>query len=156
MEFDNDKRASRPKMLLITVPFVLLLCTSVPALFLLINTWIPALISAGLMILGWAATVVLKLKNVKFRFAPDQVSVLYYPITPMTSSYKRIDIAAGRLSGYEIATGWGGLRKDLVLHEKIGGEDASYPPVSVLLCSRETLRLLRESLDAYLPSGTSS
>jgi hypothetical protein len=81
---------------------------------------------------------------------------MYYPISPMTSNFKRIDIAPDKLLNYEIRTSWLGLRKDLILHEDIGGEDASYPPVSLTICSKETICRIEEYLLAYRSSGTNS
>jgi hypothetical protein len=156
MEIDNDKRASRAKMLLISLPFVLLLAGSVPALFLWIDTWIPTLVAGSLVILGWAATVILKLTSVKFRFSDEAISVLYYPISPMTSNYKRIDIDSDKLLKYEIRISWGGLKKDLILYEKIGGEEASYPPVSITLCKKNLILEIEENLSAYCSKGTNS
>ncbi len=156
MELDNSKRASQIKTLLISVPFVLMLGSGLLAIFLVIFTWIPVIISGILVILGWTITVVLQLKSVKFRFTDEEISVLYYPISPMTSSFKRIDIEAGKLLRYEIRSSWGGLKKDLILHEKIGGEDASYPPVSITICGNETIRRMEEYLSAYCSPGISS
>jgi hypothetical protein len=149
MEIDNDKNASLAKGILISTPFVLLLATSLLALFLLIHTWIPTLISGILMLLGWGITVVLKLKAVKFRFSDEVVSVLYYPISPMTSNFKRIDIASDKLVKYEITYSLMGLRKELVLFERISGEEAAYPPVSITLCGKESVRRIEENLKAY-------
>jgi hypothetical protein len=156
MEIDNDKLATRAKMVLISLPFVLLLGSSLLALFLLIQTWIPAIISGMLVILGWAATVVLRLTSVKFRFTDESITILYYPISPMTSNFKRIDIDADKLVRYEVVRSLGGLKKDLILYENIGGQEAAYPPVSVKLCGGETIRRIEESLAAYCSSGTSS
>ena len=155
MEIDNDKRASRAKMLLISVPFVLLLATALPAMFLLIHTWLPTIAAGLLMILGWGATLALKMKSVKFRFGEDAITVFYYPISPMTSNYKRIDIPADKLARYEIRSSWSGLRKDLVLYENVSGEEASYPPVSIALCGEKIITAVEEELRSYC-SGTSS
>lgn len=156
MEIDNDKKATRAKMLLISLPFVLLLGSGLLAIFLVIFTWIPVIISGILVILGWSITVVLGLKSVKFRFTDEMITVLYYPISPMTSNFKRIDIASDKLLRYEITTSLMGLKKELVLHENIGGQDASYPPVSLTICGKETIRRIEESLSAYYSSGTNS
>jgi hypothetical protein len=156
MEIDNDKRASRAKMLLISIPFVLLLACSIPALFLLIHTWIPTIIAGILVIVGWAATFLLKLTSAKFRFEETGLSVFYYPISPMTSSFRRIDIAAGKLTRFEIVRSWGGLKNDLILYENIGGQEASYPPVSITLFDTEMLSVLNEYLFAYRSPGASS
>ena len=154
MEIDNNKRASLAKALLISVPFVMLVVSGLLACFQIILIWIPVIISGALVITGWCITLILRLKCVKFRFTDDMISVLYYPISPMTSSFKRIDIAAGSLLRYEISSSWMGLRKELILHENISGEDASYPPVSVVLCGKKTIQTIEEYLSAYCTSGS--
>jgi len=145
MEIDNEKQASRTKMFLISIPFVLLLGTGLLAIFLVIHTWIPTLISGGLVILGWAATVLLKLQSVRFRVRDGKVTVLYYPISPMTSNFKKIEIPVEQLSGYEIIRSPGN-RKELVLHETIGGEEAAYPPVSLTVFGKPNIHKLEEIL----------
>jgi hypothetical protein len=156
MEIDNDKRATRAKMLLISLPFVLLLGSGLAAIFLIIFTWIPVIVSGILVILGWTITVVLRLKSVKFRFSDESVTVFYYPISPMTSNFQKIEIASDKLLKYEIVTSLMGMRKELILYERIDGREAAYPPVSVALCNRETLRMIEEYLSAYCSAGTSS
>ncbi|MCX6224065.1 MAG: hypothetical protein NTV01_04855 [Bacteroidia bacterium] len=156
MEIDNDKNASKAKAILITAPFISLLASSLLALFLVIYTWIPTIISGILMLMGWSITVVLKLKSVRFRFSNDTITVLYYPLSPMTSNFKRIDISFDKLLKFEVKTILFGLRKELILHESINGEDASYPPVSISLFGKETTRKLEEYLNDLCPHGTSS
>lgn len=156
MEIDNEKNASIAKAILISTPFVLLLGSGLLAIFLIISTWIPTLVSGVLMFLGWGITVALRLKSVKFRFGDDVITVLYYPISPMTSDFKRIDIVSNKLLKYEIRTSWMRLRKELVLYENISGEEAAYPPVSITLCSKETIGRIVENLSAYCSAGTSS
>lgn len=156
MEIDNDKTATRVKMALISFPFALLLISSVLAIFLLIHTWLPTLISGILVILGWAITVSLRLTSVKFRFSDEGLTVLYYPVSPMTSNFKRIDIATGKLIKYEIRTSLFGLKRELCLFEDINGEEASYPPVNITICRKETLRQIEENLSAYCSLGSSS
>lgn len=156
MEIDNDRTASIAKGILITLPFVLLLVTGLLAIFLIILTWVPVVISAILMLIGWSITVVLKLRFVKFRFSKDAISVLYYPISPMTSDFKRIDITSDKLSGFALKTSLMGLRKELILYEYISGEEASYPPVSVTLFGKETISRIEDILSAYCSPGTSS
>lgn len=147
MEIDNDRKASRAKMILISAPFIALLVTSLLALFLLINTWLPAIISGILMFTGWVIIILLRLTSVKFRFSDDTISILYYPISPMTSNFKRIDIPSDKLVDFEIKTSFLGLRKDLLLFESIRGETAAYPPVSITLCSSDGILRMKEVLN---------
>lgn len=149
MEFGNDKNASRTKMVLISIPFMLLLGTGLLAIFQLIGTWIPTIVSGILVLLGWSITVLLKLKSVKFRFIDDKFAVLYYPVSPMTSNFKKIEIASDQFVKYEIKKSWMGLKKDLILYEIKRGEEACYPPVSITICGKETIRKLEECLSAY-------
>lgn len=153
MEIDNNRRASIAKMILISGPFVLLLGSGLLAIFLLIHTWIPTIISGILVILGWSITVILRLKSLKFRFSEESISVLYYPISPMTSNFKRIDIASDKLLKYEIRTTLMGFRKELILYESISGEEATYPPVSIVLCGKDAIRKVEEYLSAYCSKG---
>lgn len=156
MELDNDRNATRAKMLLISLPFVLLLGSGLLAIFLILHTWIPVIISGILMFAGWSVTVILKLKSVKFRFGENEITVLYYPISPMTSNFKRIDIASDKLLRFEIRSSLMGMRKDLILYESISGEEASYPPVSITLFDKKTLSRIESNLSAYCSPGTSS
>lgn len=156
MEIDNDKNASLAKAILISTPFVLLLGSGLLAIFLVIHTWIPTIVSGTLVILGWGITVILRLTSVKVRFSGDAITVLYYPISPMTSNFKRIDIAANKLMKYEIRTSLAGFRKELFLFERVNGEEASYPPVTITLCRKETIYQLEQNLSAYCSAGTSS
>lgn len=156
MEIDNDKRATRAKMILISAPFVLLLVSSILAIFLLIHTWVPTIISGILVISGWLITVILKYESVKFRFTEETLTVLYYPISPMTSNFKRIDIPSNKLMNYEIRSSLMGLKKELILMENINGEMASYPPVNITICGKEAIQLLEEQLSAYRSAGESS
>lgn len=139
MEIDNDRNATRAKTLLISIPFVLMLGSGLLAIFRAIYTWIPTIGSGLLVILGWGIIVVLSLKSVKFKFNNETLTILYYPISPMTYNFKRIEIAATRLIKYEIITSFFGIRKELVLYENINGEEASYPPVSLTLYGKESV-----------------
>ena len=156
MEIDNHKRASVTKALLISTPFVLLLASSLLALFLVIHTWIPTLMSGFLVIAGWVSIIILKFKFVKFRFTNEIIQVLYYPISPMTSNFKRIEIASHNLVKFEIKPSWNGLRNELILYEQNGGEVAVYPPVSVTLFEKESIALINNYLSAYCSAGTNS
>jgi hypothetical protein len=156
MEIDNHKRASVTKALLISTPFVLLLASSLLALFLVIHTWVPTLISGFLVIAGWILIIILKLKFVKFRFTNEIIQVLYYPISPMTSNFKRIEIAGHNLVKFEIKPSWNGLRNELILYEQNGSEVAVYPPVSVTLFEKESIALINDYLSAYCSAGTNS
>ncbi len=146
MELDNKKNATRASLLLITLPFVLLLCCCVPALFLLIQTWIPTIVSGALVIICWAATFIFRLSAVRFKITESSISVFYNPINPMTSSFKRIEIATEMLAKFEIKTSWNGLKKELFLFENINSQVAAYPPVSLTLCNKETISRIEQEL----------
>jgi len=148
MEVNNSKNVTRTKTALISVPFMLLLGTAVLAIFRMIDTWMLTLISGVLVLVGWSLTIVLKLKAVKFRYQDDKIALLYYPVSPLTANFKKIEIAAGQFVKYEIRTRWLGLKKDLILYETKAGEEACYPPVSITIFGKENLRQVKEILDS--------
>jgi len=148
MEIDNDKRATAAKAVLISTPFILLLGTGLLAIFLLIHTWIPTIISGVLVLLGWGITVVLRLQSVKLRVSDDIISLFYYPMTPMTSNFKRIYIPTDKLSKYQIRSSLMGYRKELILYERIDGEDAAYPPVNITLFGKSGIHKIEEFLNS--------
>ena len=153
MELDNKPQVSRAKLLLITLPFVLLLCCSVPALFLLINTWIPTFIAGALVLIGWVAAYAFRLTAIRFKFTDARISVFYNPINPMTSSFRRIEIATEMLEKYEIRVSWGGWKKELILHENLDGQIAIYPPVSLTLCDEDTISKIEQELRKRIHLG---
>ena len=143
MEIDNAKGTFLAKLFLINIPVVLLLGTGILALFLLIHTWVPVIISGVLVLLGWLVTVLLRLMFVRLRISDDKITVMYYPIRILSSNYKKIEIRKDQFAGGEISEKMGGLRTSLLLYETASGTRAAYPPVSVSLFSAKDLKKIK-------------
>ena len=133
METDNQKQTTLAKLFLITIPTGLLLGTGLLAVFLVIHTWFPVIISGGLVIVGFFIAVVLRLQFVRFKITNEVIQVFYYSLRPLATNFRRIEINLPAYAGGEIRKSLGGLRKDLVLLEWIQGQKAEYPPVSLSL-----------------------
>ncbi len=143
MELDNAKGTFLAKLILIHIPVVLLLGTGILALFLIIHTWLPVIISGVLVILGWLVTIILRLMFVRLRISEDKITVMYYPIRILSSNYKKIEIRKDQFAGGEIAKKMGGLRTCLILFESASGTTAAYPPVTISLFSAKDLKKIK-------------
>ncbi|HBB93487.1 MAG: hypothetical protein A2X22_12480 [Bacteroidetes bacterium GWF2_49_14] len=143
MELDNAKGTFLAKLILIHIPVALLLGTGILALFLIIHTWLPVIISGLLVILGWLVTVILRLMFVRLRISEDSITVMYYPIRILSSNYKKIEIRKDQFAGGEISGKMGGLRTILLLYEDASGTNAAYPPVTISLFSAKDLKKIK-------------
>jgi hypothetical protein len=146
MEIDNQQQTTIAKLLLITIPTGLMLGTGLLTVFLVIHTWLPVIISAGLVITGFLVTLVLRLQFVRFKISGDQIQVFYYALRPMATRFRKMEISRSAYAGGEVHKSLGGIRKDLVLLEWIQGQKAEYPPVSLLLFSKKIRTDILESL----------
>jgi hypothetical protein len=145
MEIDNSKGTFLAKLFLINIPVVLLLGTGILALFLIIHTWLPVIISGGLVIIGWLVTLFLRLMFVRLRISDDKITVMYYPIRILSSNYKKIEIRKDQFAGGEISETMGGLRISLLLYETASGSRATYPPITVRLFSAADLKKIKST-----------
>lgn len=143
MEIDNSKGTFLAKLILINIPVVLLLGTGILALFLIIQSWLPVIISGVLVILGWMVTIILRLMFVRLRISEDSIRVMYYPIRILSSNYKKIEIPKDQFAGGEISETMGGLRTSLLLYEAAPGAKAAYPPVTISLFSARDLKKIK-------------
>ena len=146
MEPDNQKQTTLAKLLLITIPTGLLLGTGLLTVFLVIHTWLPVFISAGLVIIGFLVTLILRLQFVRFKISGDQIQIFYYSLRPMATRFRRIEINRPAYAGGEVRKSFSGIRKDLVLLEWIQGQKAEYPPVSLHLFGKNVREDILKSL----------
>ena len=146
-EINNRRGTALAKFFLIHLPVALMLVTGLLAVFLVIHTWLPVIISGGLVILGLLITVVLHLQYVGIRLEEGKILVHYYPVRILANSYRRIEIGNNLYAGGEILTGMMGLRCDLVLREWASGSKATYPPVSLLLFSKSDRQKIKDLLN---------
>jgi hypothetical protein len=85
-----------------------------------------------------------------FSDAGDKILIRYYPIHPLVQKKKAVQIPKIGLIGYDIRFSWMGLKKTLILRQKIKGKVATYPPIGISSLKKNELDLLEKQLDKYV------
>ena len=86
-----------------------------------------------------------------FNDSGKNIIVRYYPLRPMASSRKSVEIPKSRFAGFEIQDSMMGLKKNLILKQVLKKSVASYPPISISSLTREELAKLTRQLSSYKP-----
>lgn len=66
-----------------------------------------------------------------FNDKDDTLSFRFYNSHPFFMKPKRVEIRKKTLVKFEVKKSWGGLRKEIILHQKTLKGNAVYPPISV-------------------------
>lgn len=82
----------------------------------------------------------------------DKILIRYYPIHPLVRKKKAIQVPKIGLAGYDINRSVMGLKKTLVLRQKVKGKVAAYPPIGISSLSGDELNTLEKQLDKYVRS----
>jgi len=77
-----------------------------------------------------------------------KLTVRYYSLRPFTKSHNVIEIPLNAYEGYKINSNFLGLRKELVLFQRIQGKRAKYPPVSLSALNKQQYEQLLTILKA--------
>jgi len=86
-----------------------------------------------------------------FNDSGKNIIVRYYPLRPMASSRKSVEIPKSRFAGFEIHDQMLGLKKILILKMVLKESVASYPPISISSLTREELDILTRQLSLFKP-----
>jgi hypothetical protein len=89
--------------------------------------------------------------NINFFFFNDQsekIVIKFYSLRPFMQKRRSIEISKGSLVKYEIIRSFAGLKKSLVLYQKIKNNIAKYPPISVSALNNEEYKNLIISLNS--------
>ena len=134
-EIHNQRETNLAKLLLIQIPFILVLITGILSLLHLIPYgWLVA--GASLFILTLVSVHILRLNFLRINEFVDRWEIRYYSISPFAANYRMIRVDKKKLLRTELLISWSGLRKVLIIEEKIDGERAIYPPISLSLHTR--------------------
>ncbi|MCX7987761.1 MAG: hypothetical protein N2662_12560 [Bacteroidales bacterium] len=90
----------------------------------------------------------LNLNFVQVSVASNKLSLKYYSLRPLTKSHNSIEIPLQAFEGYKINTRFFGLKKDLILFQRVQGKIAKYPPVSLSALNKKQLEQLLILLNA--------
>ena len=77
MEISNERQTYWAKLFLINIPVIGLLVSGLLAVFLLIHTWLPVLISGGLVVIGSLIIWIYRMQYVKIKAENDTILVLF-------------------------------------------------------------------------------
>lgn len=77
------------------------------------------------------------------------IIVRYYPLRPLSSSRRSVEIPKTSFAGYEIRQTMLGLKKILLLMQVIKKSIAKYPPISITSLTTEELSMLTGQLSQY-------
>ncbi len=80
----------------------------------------------------------------------DKLLIRYYPIHPLVQKKKALKIPKIGLADYEVRNYLGGLKKVLILRQKVKGKVAPYPPIGITSLKTSELELLQKQLDKYV------
>lgn len=157
MIFDNKKTTIRiylGKMILVIVTVVLLVG-------IMVSGWFEKDVF-GISKYQWVILVTLvylvlvttsRLRQLNYFYFSDEgdkILIRYYPIHPLVQKKKAVQIPKIGLAGYEIKSSMLGLKKVLILQQKVKGSVAKYPPIGITSLNRKESDLLTKQLNKYL------
>lgn len=106
--------------------------------------WVVVLTYVGYYVFRY----LLNLNFVHVSVDSSKLTVRYYSLRPFTKSHNSIEIPLTTFEGYKVNARLFGLRKELVLYQRIQGKRAKYPPVSLSALSKQQLEQLIVILNA--------
>ena len=157
MVFDNKKTTVRVylwKMILASVTVILLIGIMATGWFeqdVLGITKYQWIIIVSLVYL--IMVIVSRLRKLNFFYFSDEgdkILIRYYPIHPLVHKKKAVQIPKISLAGYDVNISAFGLKKVLVLRQKIKGKVAKYPEIGITALNRKEIDLLIKHLNKYL------
>jgi hypothetical protein len=108
------------------------------------------LIAAGLYLLIIIFIYSLDLNYLYFNDDKDQIIIRYYPMRPFARKKQVIQIPKISLAGFEIKKSFFGLRKSLVLHQKIKKGSAKYPAIGIRALNSNEQSIIINQLKQYV------
>lgn len=157
MKIDNKKTTIRIylyKMILASVVVILLVGIMVSGWFerdvLGISKYQWIIMVTLVYILSIILSRLRQLNYFYFSDEGDKLLIRYYPIHPLVQKKKAIQIPKVGLAGYDIRIYMGGLKKVLILRQKVKGKVAAYPPIGITSLKTSELDLLEKQLDKYV------
>lgn len=91
-----------------------------------------------------------KLNYFYFSDDGDKILFRYYPIHPLVQKKKAVQIPKIGFAGYNISSSVLGLKKSLILQQKVKGKVATYPPIGITALTRNEIDILEKHLDKYV------
>jgi hypothetical protein len=117
--------------------------------FLGLNKYHWALITVAVYALVAIAESFLELNYIYFSNIGDQIVLRYFSMSFFNKKKNSIEIPRDRFSGYIFKESLGGLKKKIILIQRVKDLDAKYPPVSISALKKDDIKKLLLVLDNY-------
>ena len=157
MVFDNKKTTIRIylwKMIQAIVTVVLLIGIMVSGWFEKDVLGIPKFQWVILVALAYLIMIVVsRFRQLNFFYFSDEgdkILIRYYPIHPLVQKKHAVQIPKIVLVGYDIRSTMLGLRKVIILRQRVKGKVATYPPIGISALNNREIDLLEKHLDKYV------
>lgn len=107
------------------------------------------LILAGLYALAVILESLLELNYIYFSDKEDRLVFRYFSMSVLSSRKRSIEIPKDKFTGYSLVKDLYGLKKKIILRQKLTKSEASYPPVSLSGLNKKELKQLLDAFDRY-------
>ncbi|MFO7862493.1 MAG: hypothetical protein R6U85_00695 [Salinivirgaceae bacterium] len=144
MNIENRSNAQRIKLVFFALPF-LFVFTVGPLIIFDISSGFEIIVTLAVVIaLLYIALNFLDFNYLNISIDKKKLHIKYFGLAPLNKEYKRFQIKAAEVYGYEIKPSFFGLKKMLVVFRKDRGELFKYPPVNInALNKRDTEQLIK-------------
>jgi len=117
--------------------------------FLGINKYQWALIAGAVYLIAILAESMLDLNYIYFSDNDNKILLRYFSMSFLNKKKNSIEIPIDRFSDYILTKSLGGLKKKIILVQRIKNVDAKYPAVSLSALNKEQLDSLLAALAKY-------
>jgi hypothetical protein len=117
--------------------------------FLGITKYRWALIVAGIYIISIIIEALFELNYIYFSDEDDLIVLRYFSMSMFNRQKNSIEIPKKVFRGYQIEKSFFGLKKKIVLLQRLKDRDVKYPAVSVTGLNANEFQLLIKTLDKY-------
>jgi hypothetical protein len=131
----------------LTVAFILL--SSLGNNFLGLNKYNWALLFGLIYFLSLIAESFMELNYIYFSDEDDWIILRYFSMSVFNRRKNSIEISKGSFGGYELHDSFLGIKKKIILKERIKDKKANYPPVSITGLNKKETNALLKTLDKY-------
>lgn len=114
-----------------------------------INTYKWALIIGGVYVVSLILEAFLELNYIYFSDEDDQIILRYFSMSMFNRQKNSIEIPKDVFRGYAIKKSIFGLKKKIILFQRLKVSDVKYPAVSITGLNANELQLLVKTLDRY-------
>ncbi len=93
---------------------------------------------------------ILDLNYIHFNIESGKLIFRYYSLRPLNKQHRSIEIPINSFGGFKIQKSFFGLKKELILYQKVQGKLAKYPPISITALNKEQFLLLNNALTSII------